>query len=137
MVRGTTYGLWHIKECDKCGGVMTSSGHNLQLSCTQCELTWQYDVTDVVSFATETGQGGIRPDADEDFEAFRSRLSGTSGFKELEGLSRRGPLYYSLSKGDTCPVKVCSGRLKQTGAGMSTQYGCDTCDFATWEKDVS
>ena len=64
----------------------------------------------------------------------------TSGMAVLN-LNDTGSLYYQLKDGDHCPVRGCDGGLRETGVSSrhsaTTQKSCNTCDFETFEKDVS
>lgn len=143
---GVKYSPLHVAKCWSCeDGFMIGqrAGNNsVRLSCRQCEnafpTPYKGDVrveTLGIAYGVDAPLDGART-----LDEVVNTAMGADGMVVLD-LDEARPLYYSLHDDEPCPVRGCNGTLRQTGSrakhSATTQLSCRTCDFETFEKDVS
>lgn len=139
----SAYSPKYVAECFACDeGIMVGQRPGA-VSCGKCENAFPASLNDdkmrVEVIALQHG-------TELDLSRFASlddvvdTVMQTSGMAVLN-LTETGSLYYQLKDGDQCPVRGCNGSLRETGVSSrhsaTTQKSCNTCDFETFEKDVS
>lgn len=129
-------------ECrnETCDGIMVSSGQNRDnvLTCRNrsCTNSFPADLSRGEYRAVGVPRGSSFPDGRTKEDVLNQARS-RDDLVVLE-LDTARVLYFALNEGEMCPVESCNGKLKNTGSGRDEkQYSCDTCDFETFEKNVS